>query len=693
MLASISMPTLAQDEQPESDEATMKLEDINVYGRKQNEEQEYLEDSFQKTYSRDKIYAEDLKSDFVLDVKSALKDIPNVVVTESGAFSKNIQIRGFSGDRVVYIIDGMSIANQGLTHTGGGEANLVDIGMIESIEVIKGSPSVIYSPGATGGIINMVTSSVSTDDHLDGGYSFNYDQGYGMFKHHVNFSAGYKGFGLAIYGGKTRADDYRMDNQAKLDEVILRTNVLDERLGTGDEITDLGYDDQSWAVQGKYAINNDSSISLSHEDYKAEDISFTHGADTSRVFNYDEYSRRANRFNYSLTPANDNSLIFNLYNQEIEKIIRLAASENSTVLESWGANIAAKRHINDDLLLLAGGEYIHDEAATNAFSEQDYYAAYANLEYVLPNYQALTVTGGIRANHWRIEQALRPGQSQDLADQLVGVSGLIDPRNETALVYALGGIYAVNDNHNLSLNYSHTYRYPSLMERFAYDVFIGGGADLEAESADNFELGWKYADEHWFVSAALFYNKFDNFIGTKEVRRISDQDALAECISQGDCDPSAGDYDGRESDFFETRIHYINVPNVSNYGFEFSSRNLVEGDRDAGFSVAFNAFDSDALNYKDNPIQIRAYYKKHFPTLITNPWIKVKARYVANTPEVKQREGFDPFLVVDLFGGGEYKGFSYRIGIRNLFDEVYHEPYTALDGLKRSIQLGLSYKF
>ncbi len=116
---------------------------------------------------------------------------------------------------------------------------------------------------------------------------------------------------------------------------------------------------------------------------------------------------------------------------------------------------------------------------------------------------------------------------------------------------------------------------------------------------------------------------------------------------------------------------------------------------EAGVSIGLNDLDSDSVfvSTDSNPLALKGYYKKHFPQLPSKPWVKLKARYVTDTPHVKQKEGFDDFLAADLYLGGEYKKLSWNAGVRNLLDKLYHEPYSALDGLERSFTVGVKYKF
>lgn len=388
----------------------------------------------------------------ISDVKTALKDIANVAVTERGAFSKNIEIRGLSGDRITYLVDDVSIANQGLTHSGGGEINLLDIDTVKGINVIKGSPSVIYAPGATGGVVSIRSKGISSVEGFAGNVSAIYDSGYELDKESVTLQGRKQKLGAKVTLSRTHANTYNVRNQDKLDEVILRTNVLDERLGTADEIKDLGFSSESLTLRGDYQVNTEKRINIQHSHFEGNDISFTHGGSTSRVFHYDALTRESNKLGYHFKGEKGNLLNMSLYHQEIVKDIHDGTAINRTLLDSTGLVVKSKKHLGESILQW-GAEFIRDDAETNTFSDQNYYAAYASYE-TTPS-EKLILTVGARANHWKVKQHLKPGQNSTIQGALVGVSGQSAAQNEDALTYASGVIYSPNEQHNLSLNYSH----------------------------------------------------------------------------------------------------------------------------------------------------------------------------------------------------------------------------------------------
>ncbi len=88
-----------------------------------------------------------------------LRDLPGTYTQSQGFLTRPI-IRGLEGNRVLVLVDGERL-NNGRTptsHVGNGvETGLIDVGSLDSIEVIRGAGSVLYGTEALGGTINFVT--------------------------------------------------------------------------------------------------------------------------------------------------------------------------------------------------------------------------------------------------------------------------------------------------------------------------------------------------------------------------------------------------------------------------------------------------------------------------------------------------------------------------------------------------------
>ncbi len=88
-------------------------------------------------------------------IADMVQDVPGVEIFDNSvAGSKRLMIRGENGGRVIVLIDGQKINEQ---KSMDGAPLLVDPAIVERIEVVKGSGSVLYGSDAIGGVVNIIT--------------------------------------------------------------------------------------------------------------------------------------------------------------------------------------------------------------------------------------------------------------------------------------------------------------------------------------------------------------------------------------------------------------------------------------------------------------------------------------------------------------------------------------------------------
>lgn len=311
------------------------VEKVTVVGTAAPNEDAWTKNTevFEQSFSSEYIGRQELDEKSAGDIKDALRSVSNVRVTDQGAFSKQVSIRGLSGERVLYVVDGVKISNQGMTHSGGGEGNLNDINTVESIEVIKGSPAVIFDPGASGGIVNINTLQDNTEDHLKGQLKFGYDEGYEKTSQHAGVSTAYNGFGLRLSGSKNVAKGYKVADKDKLDKTLEDSNLIQEREGDN-QILDLGYKDKAAALNVFYDGGQLGRVDASYANYQGEDINFTHGSSAS-VLRTDELKRDSISVTYRLPQLYRFENLIVLYNRsEINSVTN--AVENTLTSDTFG---------------------------------------------------------------------------------------------------------------------------------------------------------------------------------------------------------------------------------------------------------------------------------------------------------------------------------------------------------------------
>ena len=89
-------------------------------------------------------------------IAEALENHPGVTIRSDGLRGRNIQLQGFTGKHVLFLINGVRVIGR-LNE----EIDLTRIKAeeIERIEILKGAASTIYGSEAIGGIVNIITRS------------------------------------------------------------------------------------------------------------------------------------------------------------------------------------------------------------------------------------------------------------------------------------------------------------------------------------------------------------------------------------------------------------------------------------------------------------------------------------------------------------------------------------------------------
>ena len=107
--------------------------------------------------------AEEMEQRGVTSVQDALRGLPGVSVSSSGASKTDVRIRGGESRHTLILIDGVNAGAGDQPYDLSG----FDLADIERIEVLRGPQSVYYGSDATSGVINIITRKADRS----GGYA------------------------------------------------------------------------------------------------------------------------------------------------------------------------------------------------------------------------------------------------------------------------------------------------------------------------------------------------------------------------------------------------------------------------------------------------------------------------------------------------------------------------------------------
>ncbi|MEL6427877.1 MAG: TonB-dependent receptor [Planctomycetota bacterium] len=110
--------------------------------------------------------------EFLRTVPQTLRDVPGVLVQETGTGQGSPFIRGFTGFRTLFLVDGIRINNSTFRSGPNQYAGTIDALGLSGVEVVKGPSSVLYGSDAIGGTVNLLTKDPSIRDRPFGGRVF-----------------------------------------------------------------------------------------------------------------------------------------------------------------------------------------------------------------------------------------------------------------------------------------------------------------------------------------------------------------------------------------------------------------------------------------------------------------------------------------------------------------------------------------
>lgn len=131
-----------------------------------------------------------------------MKYVPGVMVQKTGHGQGSPIIRGFTGFRTLFLIDGIRLNNSVFRDGPNQYSNTVDPYSISNMEIIKGPSSVLYGSDAVGGTVNLITrgnKGTETGFNLHPSFYYRFSDAENSHSGHFEISANYDDkFGFLI---------------------------------------------------------------------------------------------------------------------------------------------------------------------------------------------------------------------------------------------------------------------------------------------------------------------------------------------------------------------------------------------------------------------------------------------------------------------------------------------------------------
>lgn len=121
-------------------------------------------ESFQAVTSLDHL---ELTARSAPSLGEVLENAPGVAKRSSGPGTTRPVVRGFDGDRVLVMLDGMPTGT--LSYQSGDHGEPLDATAMERVEVVRGPATLLYGSNAIGGVVNAISSHHQIHQHPHAG--------------------------------------------------------------------------------------------------------------------------------------------------------------------------------------------------------------------------------------------------------------------------------------------------------------------------------------------------------------------------------------------------------------------------------------------------------------------------------------------------------------------------------------------
>lgn len=422
-----------------------------------------------------------------ISIGEALDRQPGVAKRSFGPGSGRPVIRGFDGDRVLVLQDGLRLG--GIASQSGDEVEPIDVLSLDRVEIVKGPATLLYGSNAIGGVVNGISTNDVYQKGLSGyltafGGTNNYQAGASG-----GLKFGYKNFLFFANGGGQKANDYQTPVGT----------VFNSYARTGNFSGGAGY----FARKGWLSFTYGDDFRRHGIPVEPDEIDLEFYRERRRSYEIKGGLRELGAF----IESGDFAVRYNDYNaREFE----FESDENKTEFEglavnknfNYRANFNHRRSGRFSGTFGFSG-FTRDYESTGAEApaprtKQNSFAVYG-LERIDFERVGFQFGGRVEQNGYKPEGGL-PNRN------FVGFSGSAGVR----VPLWEGGSFVAN--------YQHSFRAPALEELYnngahpGIQLFDIGNPNLDAEQSDGIDLSLRHNTERVRLSGGFFYYNLRNFV-------------------------------------------------------------------------------------------------------------------------------------------------------------------------------------
>ena len=443
----------------------------------------------------------------------ALEHQPGIAKRGFGPGSSRPIIRGFDGDRVLMLQDGISTGD--LSNQSGDHGVTIDPNGLERVEVVRGPATLLYGSNAVGGVVNAITPHDSYQESLTTGTrgQISADGGSANRQAGTNGSVQYAQDHLLLWagGGARRTADYDTP------EGTIENSAT--RLSSGS--TGVGYLGDRVFASGGFQIEDGR--------YGIPFAGALHGEGDAEVFVDIDSRRRVGRFDVGMQNLSNRLIdsfrvMFNVVDWQHDEV------ETTGGVESLGTEFdnrtyVVRAELNQRQTSALEGTFgvwtkVRDYVATGDEAltpptEQTAFAAFVYEELSLSRYR-VQFGGRVERNAYAVQgrATVDPDDRDDRSPEpptvrdrtFIGASASVGVQTD------LGGPVS------FVANLTRSYRAPALEELYTFGPHVGnlifevGNPKLERESTLGLDLSLRHRSTRARGNFNVYLYDIDNFV-------------------------------------------------------------------------------------------------------------------------------------------------------------------------------------
>ena len=463
----------------------------------------------------------------------ALRNEPGIASRSFGPGSSRPIIRGFDGDRVLILEDGLRTGD--LSSQSGDHGVTIDPNGAERIEIVRGPATLLYGSNAVGGLVNVITPHESYRESLFDGTRAQFGTNVGSANAEAGTTASlqYSQNNVLVWGGGSmrRTDDYDTPQGAVENSATELTNA---RAGLG------WFGDRFFASSGFTLEDGRYGVPFADEFHQAHGVHAGEGPAETEI---DIASRRrVGRFDMGLR---------NLANTVIEGV-RVALNvidwkHDELEVEDGIENIGT-RFTNRTYIMRADVDQRQTDRLSGRFgawaqlrdfeavgvealaprTDQTSFAAFA-YEEVDFRRTRLQFGGRVEQNDYRTAGRMVPDAPADDHGHSHGLE-VPDARDRQFLgASASVGLHTdVGAGSAFVANLTHSHRAPALEELYNFGPHVGnlafevGNPTLDAETTLGLDVSFRHQTDRVRSNLNAYVYSIDNFIFGDRTGEVED---------------------------------------------------------------------------------------------------------------------------------------------------------------------------